>query len=520
MRVLTISLKDNQQGAPYYNGLPLNFACKPEDFKGVIVPSPGKADLKAVSRIIDKYLIDDNGNSRTLADLIKESDDSILGIACSSDSRKEPYVAVSHIRRSNGDISECYLETGNLMGSLRFIDPNPPKKGKEVVALQLDITSRFDNGRSQRFVNYIMSRLQRVDFIGSVYADSTQRGFELLLMVAFIGRLGAARGSGVFRQYRVVHGNDINLKGRIDLAEHLRKNYPMEDRIAYVKTIISTDVPINHLIRYAVQKIMRERPMLLESNADAYAMAHTIAKCTPTWNPSALQATLSHKDCLSPVRHPFFAEYYEEIRRLARMIVQDDDVGLYGENLDSEVSGVVFDGAMLWEGYLDSILGELGYLHSDPETGYGALDVFEPSPRLAYPRHIYPDFYRKNGGGRILDAKYKRGLKREDILQMLAYVLNTGAKSVGLVYPPSSDNDFMFTEADRDLGNYCCAGSVPIRQGFDMREKVLWRSMHFEPIPVFSDAANADKDFVDFMKRQEDRLRIFAKGKVGEDGGD
>ena len=520
MRVLTIKLTDNQLGYPYNNGLYLKLATDDlSAIEGIISPPPGKkitkADVNAVSRILRRCLMDEYGRSKTLNDLIEASDGSIASIACSDDSRKQSYITVSHARCDKDSVTECYLETCNLMGSLRFLDPKPTK---DQVALQVDVISRFDAGRKQRFLNYIMSRLQRVDFLGSVGADSTQRGFEYLLMAAFVGRLAAASGVGVFRQYRVVRANDMNFKGRIDLAEHIQKNYPLCDKIAYVKTVISTDVPLNHLIRHAIDKVMRKTPDMLQGNTDACAMARQIVNCTPTWNAAAKQSILNHKDCLFQVKHPFFAEYYEDIRRLARLIVLDEDVGLYGENPDSEVSGVVFDGALLWEGYLDSIIGDLGYRHSDPETGYGALEVFEPSPNVVKPHRMYPDFYRDHSHKRILDAKYKRGLKRDDILQMLAYVLNTGAESVGLVYPPSREWDFKFDEGEEDLRNYCAAAPVEVRQGFGSSgTKVMWRSFHYDPLPDFVDEKDSDIAFVSFMRRQEDRLRKFAKGMIGED---
>lgn len=520
MRVLTIRLTDNQLGYPYNNGLHLDFAAKDlTALSEVIIPPRGKklskSDVNAVSRILRRCLMNDYGGSITLEELIEASDGGVMALACSDDSRKRSYLTVSRVRWEKGGIAECRLETCNLMGSLRFLDPEPTK---DQVALQVDVASRFDRGRKQRFVNYIMSRLQRVDFLGSVDADSEQRGFEYILMAAFVGRLAAASGVGVFRQYRVVRANDMNFKGRVDLAEHIRKNYPLWDKIAYVNTVISTDVPLNHLIRYAIDKVMHKVPGMLQGNADAYAMARQVINCTPTWNAAAKQSILNHKDCLFQVKHPFFAEYYEDIRRLARLIVLDEDVGLYGENPDSEVSGVVFDGALLWEGYLDSIIGDLGYRHSDPETGYGALEVFEPSPNVVKPHRIYPDFYRERDHKRILDAKYKRGLKREDILQMLAYVLNTGAESAGLVYPPSREGDFKFEECDADLVNYCGSATVEVRHGFGRPgTKVMWRSFHYDPLPDFVDEKDPDIAFVSFMKKQEDRLRKFARGIIGED---
>ena len=92
---------------------------------------------------------------------------------------------------------------------------------------------------------------------------------------------------------------------------------------------------------------------------------------------------------------------------------------------------------------------------------------------------------------------------------------DTGAESVGLVYPPSREDDFKFEEYEDVLRTYCAAAPVEIRQGF--AGKVMRRSLHYDPLPDFDADEDPDSAFVKFMKEQESRLRAFAKGIIGED---
>ena len=95
---------------------------------------------------------------------------------------------------------------------------------------------------------------------------------------------------------------------------------------------------------------------------------------------------------------------------------------------------------------------------------------------------------------------------------------DTGAESVGLVYPPSREDDFKFEEDEDVLRNYCAAAPVDVRHGFgNSGTKVMWRSFHYDPLPDFVDEKDFDIAFVSFMKKQEDRLRKFARGMIGED---
>lgn len=71
----------------------------------------------------------------------------------------------------------------------------------------------------------------------------------------------------------------------------------------------------------------------------------------------------------------------------------------YGET-DEEICGILFDGAWLWEEYLNTILQKEGFKHPENKKHKGGIYLFEDHSGIRY-----PDFYKD---GIVLDAKYKR----------------------------------------------------------------------------------------------------------------
>ena len=116
--------------------------------------------------------------------------------------------------------------------------------------------------------------------------------------------------------------------------------------------------------------------------------------------------------------HPYYSEY-EPLRKLCIQILRQEEIK-YGKD-DDTVYGVLFDGAWLWEEYLDTILEPLDFKHPENRLERGAIHLFESrrAPR-------YPDFYSDR---MVLDAKYKRygntgvaDISREDLAQVISYM--------------------------------------------------------------------------------------------------
>ena len=110
--------------------------------------------------------------------------------------------------------------------------------------------------------------------------------------------------------------------------------------------------------------------------------------------------------------------------------------------------GILFDGAWLWEEYLNTVLQPLGFLHPENKIGHGGINLFTTSPKHT----IYPDFYKP--GEVVADAKYKkyaetdesgskkREVAREDLYQVITYMFRLKVKTGLILCPCSGSEEF------------------------------------------------------------------------------
>jgi len=106
----------------------------------------------------------------------------------------------------------------------------------------------------------------------------------------------------------------------------------------------------------------------------------------------------------------------------------------YGES-DDEVCGILFDGAWLWEEYVNTILRDLGFVHPENKRRTGRIYLFEDKSGDRYPDYYKDDF--------VLDAKYKRlgsyekvgKVHPDDVNQVVAYMRALHAQRGGFVAP-------------------------------------------------------------------------------------
>lgn len=408
--------------------------------------------------------------------------------------------------------NEFRLETGNLMGALRFHDK---AKGTSV---QVEILSRFDKGDNNFFLNYLLSKV--FDFALGTETVAAKRSslLEILLDVVFVRRLGDASRAGLLRHYREFRNNDWNFKGSLDFARHIRENIPLTHGIAYRKREIDLDVPVNRMILMAALTVNRRHPGFFEKNRDA-ADALRLLRMGVTEERN-LHTLISHRDCRKQISHPFFREVWEPLRQIARMILTDEQWTLFPKGTTAEeVSGIVFDGAWLWEEYVAKVLETVGFMHCTERI----LPVFQGGVA-----RFKPDFYKDgvdmsndNLSNRIvLDAKYKRSNPfggRDDVHQMLCYLLLTGAKTGGLIFPPiddkCEDKESITALENGTEGTVGIDGNGNLTQWSNRRaiaspystagKCIWWKCFSWAPPPEGKDW-NA---FVTYMQEQETKLR-------------
>ncbi|MCM6834216.1 McrC family protein [Leuconostoc mesenteroides] len=124
----------------------------------------------------------------------------------------------------------------------------------------------------------------------------------------------------------------------------------------------------------------------------------------------------------------------------------------------NHINGILFDGAWLWEEYIDKLIGE-NFYHKKNQSGIDAQQLFSKSNNFSKIGRIYPDFISKNSNKRIIaDAKYKpiKNIANKDYLQVLAYMFRFNAKMGFYIYPANNNE----SESDPESKMYLNEGTT------------------------------------------------------------
>lgn len=276
--------------------------------------------------------------------------------------------------------------TGNVMGFIGY--------GKE----RLIIQSRFCNDKEDYFLSYLLERVLNIPNIVSLDADtsSDKRLLNFLLFI-FPKYLENAIRKGLYKQYIHKKYNDTNIKGKIDIPRHLTKNTPFIGSIAYSQRLFSYDNMLMELIRHTIEFIKSKSygSIIL---SDIKEELKLIVNATQSYRTCDRQKIIEQNK-KNPIRHAYFREY-SALQRLCILILKSEkhDIGSGIQNS----YGILFDGAWLWEEYINILLSSHFY-HPKNKSKFGAQQLFSDGKGL-----IYPDFISKSTDPRlIVDAKYK-----------------------------------------------------------------------------------------------------------------
>ena len=308
--------------------------------------------------------------------------------------------------------------TGNVMGFIGY--------GKE----RLIIQSRFCNDKEDYFLSYLLERVLNIPNIVSLDADtsSDKRLLNFLLFI-FPKYLDNAIRKGLYKQYIHKQYNDTNIKGKIDIPRHLTKNTPFIGSIAYSQRLFSYDNMLMELIRHTIEFIKSKSygSIIL---SDIKEELKLIVNATQSYRTCDRQKIIEQNK-KNPIRHAYFREY-SALQRLCILILKSEkhDIGSGIQNS----YGILFDGAWLWEEYVNILLSSHFY-HPKNKSKFGAQQLFSDGKGL-----IYPDFISKSTDPRlIVDAKYKpiENIRGRDYLQVLAYMYRFDASKGYYIYPDS-----------------------------------------------------------------------------------
>lgn len=320
---------------------------------------------------------------------------------------------------NTGDPDKVQITTGNVMGFIGIDN------------LQIKIKSRFDKGRDDFFLHYMLQKVLSFNLFDLKHNDEQEDLFDFIMFM-FPYLLKAAMNQGIYREYKNFKHNDSNIKGTIDIGRHIARNFPFVGNIAYATREYSHDNNMSELIRHTIEfmKTKRYGQLVLNIDRETIENVKIIIAHTPSYNKNERSSVIS-KNLRARV-HPYYTEY-RPLQTLCLQILRMEEVK-YGESSD-EICGILFDGAWLWEEYVNTILSNHGFKHPENKLHKGGIYLFDDHSGIRY-----PDFYKDD---MVLDAKYKRlgsydkvsKLDRNDVHQVMAYMTTLKVNRGGFVAP-------------------------------------------------------------------------------------
>lgn len=306
---------------------------------------------------------------------------------------------------------------------------------------QMKIYSRFDNQKHDFFLHYMLQKVFSFNIFNWDFTSSEDNVFEFLVYM-FPAMLKKAMRQGVYKEYRKFRHNDANVRGTIDISRHIRENIPFRGTVAYNTKEYSFDNSITELIRHTIEyiKIIPSGDIILSSDKTVEDCIKKIISYTPSY--SHTERTKIIQENLIPRNHPFYTKY-TTLQKLCVQILRQEEIK-YGAD-DDRIYGILFDGAWLWEEYLNTLLCEKGFIHPENKLGTGAIYLFEHGGQR------FPDFWKQDF---VLDAKYKRlavngnslDISRDDVHQIMAYMYRLKAYKGGIVCPYDGEKNKIISQ--------------------------------------------------------------------------
>ncbi|MBD0403246.1 McrC family protein [Flammeovirga sp. EKP202] len=331
------------------------------------------------------------------------------------------------------DINNSDLETGNIMG---FIGVNNT---------EIRVSSRFATHDEDYLLHYMLQKVFSLNIFNLNHKTAKESIFDFLIYM-FPYYLKKAYRQGLYKEYQKRNYNDSNVKGNIDINRHIKQNIPFLGRISYSVREQSFDNSLTQLIRHTIEyiKTLPYSSEILNADDEMKKAVPEFIKVTPNYSLRDRRSVINKN--IRPFSHPFFTEYIG-LHRICLQILRHEGLK-YGEEKD-KVYGVLFDGAWLWEEYVNTFLKKCGFKHPENKSSRDPIYLFENNKVRRY-----PDFYRDQI---VIDAKYKRltnkqagGIGRDDMNQIISYMYVLQSKIGGFLVP--TDKKILNNELERSLG--------------------------------------------------------------------
>ena len=329
------------------------------------------------------------------------------------------------------DIVNDSLLTNNIMGFIGYKN------------IQIKISSRFANDNEDYFLHYMLMKVLNLNIINLKHSKDYDDSFDFLIYM-FISFFKKALRQGLFKQYKLIKHNDCHVKGTIDINRYIKNNIPFNGKISYNTREYSYDNNITQLIRHTIEYINTKNRYILNYDSEIKNYVQQIFYSTSSYEKNKRDRIINKN--LKKLSHPYYYEY-EPLRKICIQILRHEKLK-YGSD-DNTVYGLLFDGAWLFEEYLNTFLSKENFIHTENKIGRKPLYLLDNNKWK-----IYPDFYKLSENHNIvLDAKYKRlnyydneSIDRNDKHQIVSYAYTLNAKKAGFIYPLEEVN---YTDANK-----------------------------------------------------------------------
>lgn len=330
--------------------------------------------------------------------------------------------------------------TGNLMG---FIGVNDTSISIHSRFTHKKHDGKVDENTQDYFLYYLLQKVFSINIFDLEHTNSREDKVLDFLLFLFPMMLKNALSQGLFKEYQTRCYDDAKVKGVIDVNRFIRHDIPFKGAISYSTHERCFDNSMTQLIRHTIEYI-KHHPFgssILNKDAEMTEYVNQIVQATPSYNQrNRMQILNMHR---RPKVHPYFTKY-RDLQQLCVHILRHEALK-YGKE-KNKIHGVLFDGAWLWEEYLNTILHGLGFHHPENKRQIGGFKMFrhqnEDEQISRNSRVLFPDFYKDDF---ILDAKYKhlnRVIGREDLYQVVTYMYCRKANHGGYVYPDEGANSY------------------------------------------------------------------------------
>lgn len=255
------------------------------------------------------------------------------------------------------------------------------------------------------FLYYMLQKILSINVVSLNHSSNQDDKILDFLLFLFPAMLKKAMSQGLYKEYKIQQHDDAQVRGVININKVIRNDIPFHGRISYSIRQHSYDNSITQLIRHTIEYI-KHHPFgasILSNDQETKEYVSQIVSSTPSYDGREREKVL--KQNMKPKVHPYFLKY-RDLQLLCVRILRYESLK-YGKE-ENKIYGILFDGAWLWEEYLNTILKDLNFKHPRNKEFKGGVQMFEKPSDEEYfdnnSRRMYPDFYREDY---ILDAKYK-----------------------------------------------------------------------------------------------------------------